>query len=293
MFFKKIKPKITQPIQRVFTFGCSMTQYHYPTWADIIGRSYPYFENWGRIGAGNQYVFNSIMECDRRNNLGPDDLVIVAWTSLTRLDCYQFNEWVHFHKLLADKDNGNVPSSCIDGYEILNYAWIYAVHEFLSSKKVNFISMTVVDYDQKSRAGKLYSDTLNQIYKIKIAKNRQWYPSPPLRFEEHFSLLYDRLAGPDWPNLINIAQGKQSSDPTIQAEIDQFLIETKKDTRYTNSPDMVDAHALPSQHLDLVDKYLSNFTVSPETRRWVLDIEQKLLTGKPYDFDQKLPARRL
>ncbi len=38
---------------------------------------------------------------------------------------------------------------------------------------------------------------------------------------------------------------------------------------------MVDAHALPSQHLDLVDKYLSNFTVSPETRRWVLDIEQK------------------
>ncbi len=30
MFFKKTEPKITQPIQRVFTFGCSMTQYHYP-----------------------------------------------------------------------------------------------------------------------------------------------------------------------------------------------------------------------------------------------------------------------
>ena len=292
MFFKKTEPNITQPIKRVFAFGCSMTKYHYPTWADIIGRNYPHFENWGRIGAGNQYIFNSIMECDLRNNLGPEDLVMVSWTSLSRLDCYQFNEWTHFHKLFADKNN-NIPANCVDGYEILNYAWIYAVHEFLSSKKVNVVSMTVVDYDQRSRAGKLYAGTLKKIHKVKMAKNLKWYPPPNLKFEEHFSLLYNRLAGPDWPGLKEIAAGKTADNPAIQKEVEEFLIETKKDSRYTTSPGVVDAHALPSQYLDLIDKYLSNFTVSPETRKWALDIEEKLLAGKPYEFDQKLPGQRL
>ena len=104
---------------------------------------------------------------------------------------------------------------------------------------------------------------------------------------------YESMAGPDWPSLQEIAQGKRSNNPVIQQEVDNFLAEVKKDTRYTGSTDIVDAHALPSQHLELIDRYLSNFTVSSETRKWALDIEKKLLAGEPYEFDQKLPPIRL
>ena len=46
---------------RIFAFGCSLTQYFYPTWADILIHHYKsegttIGENWGRSGAGNQYI---------------------------------------------------------------------------------------------------------------------------------------------------------------------------------------------------------------------------------------------
>ena len=30
---------------RLFAFGCSLTRYHWPTWADILGQSYYEFQN--------------------------------------------------------------------------------------------------------------------------------------------------------------------------------------------------------------------------------------------------------
>ena len=55
-------------MSRLFTFGCSFTSYHWPTWADILGREYDYFENWGRSGGSNQFIFNSLIEAKRLNN---------------------------------------------------------------------------------------------------------------------------------------------------------------------------------------------------------------------------------
>ena len=48
-------------MKRLFTFGCSVTEFIWPTWADILGREFDYYENWGRVGAGNLYIFNSII----------------------------------------------------------------------------------------------------------------------------------------------------------------------------------------------------------------------------------------
>ena len=45
--------------KRAFVFGCSFTQYYWPTWADILGREFNKFENWGQCGGGNQFIFNS------------------------------------------------------------------------------------------------------------------------------------------------------------------------------------------------------------------------------------------
>ena len=49
---------------RIFAFGCSLSQYFYPTWADVAIYEYKqkgyHGENWSRSGAGNQYIFTRL-----------------------------------------------------------------------------------------------------------------------------------------------------------------------------------------------------------------------------------------
>ena len=47
---------------RLFTFGCSFTRSKNPTWADIVARQYDHYQNWGQAGAGNSFIFYSLME---------------------------------------------------------------------------------------------------------------------------------------------------------------------------------------------------------------------------------------
>jgi hypothetical protein len=75
-------------MKRLFTFGCSFTNYRWSTWADCLAPEFDYFENWGQSGAGNHYIFNSIMEADQRHNFGPYDTVVVCWTNVIREDRY-------------------------------------------------------------------------------------------------------------------------------------------------------------------------------------------------------------
>lgn len=79
---------------RFFSFGCSYTQHIWPTWADIIAidLDIPY-QNWGRSGAGNQFISSKLIECDQFNSLNKDDLVIVLWTGWNREDRYYNNCW--------------------------------------------------------------------------------------------------------------------------------------------------------------------------------------------------------
>jgi len=75
-------------IGRLFTFGCSFTNYRWSTWADCLAPEFDSFENWGQSGAGNHYIFNSIMEADQRYHFGAGDTVVVCWTNVMREDRY-------------------------------------------------------------------------------------------------------------------------------------------------------------------------------------------------------------
>jgi len=74
-------------MSRLFTFGCSYTEYIWPTWADIIAFDLhiPY-ENWGMSGIGNVGIAHRIVECDIRNNFNEDDLILILWSSWNRED---------------------------------------------------------------------------------------------------------------------------------------------------------------------------------------------------------------
>jgi hypothetical protein len=157
---------------RLFTFGCSFTNYRWSTWADCLAPEFDYFENWGQSGGGNHYIFNSVMECDQRHNFGSGDTVIVCWTSFARDDRYVDGRW---HTL------GNMFSSPIytaeylkthveeRGYLIRDLAFIKAVKTLLDARPGiiwKFLSMAELVDSRTSLhrdASGLYSDVLDSI----------------------------------------------------------------------------------------------------------------------------------
>jgi len=92
---------------RLFTFGCSFTKYHWPTWADLLLTQIE-GENWGKSGGGNKFIFESLIECMVSRNIDKDDTVIIMWTSFFREDRYMHG-WqttgnVYNSKPLYDKE---------------------------------------------------------------------------------------------------------------------------------------------------------------------------------------------
>ena len=90
-------------MKRLFTFGCSFTNYHWPTYADILGTQFDAFFNWGRSGAGNLFIFNSLMEAHKRNKLTKDDVVCVMWSSISREDRYVGKNWLLAGSMYSQK----------------------------------------------------------------------------------------------------------------------------------------------------------------------------------------------
>lgn len=75
-------------MKRLFTFGCSFTSYDYPTWAEFLALDYDHYENWGIAGTGCRAISERVAECHARNQFGPEDTVIVQWSTHLRHDYF-------------------------------------------------------------------------------------------------------------------------------------------------------------------------------------------------------------
>lgn len=84
-----------RPARRFFAFGCSFTSYHWTTWADIVAADtgVPEYFNLAKMGGGNEFMFNRLMQVDQLYGLGEDDLVMVCWTNIAREDRYTREGW--------------------------------------------------------------------------------------------------------------------------------------------------------------------------------------------------------
>lgn len=78
--------------KRLFTFGCSFTMHTWPTWADIMHKELKdsEYHNMGRGGAGQQYIYTSIIEANKKYKFNQGDLVMVMWSTHCREDRYVF-----------------------------------------------------------------------------------------------------------------------------------------------------------------------------------------------------------
>lgn len=79
---------------RLFTFGCSHTQYKWPTWADIIGLSFDEYYNFGRPGTGIFYMLYQFTFANEHFNFNEDDTLIFMLSNEARLDIVKEDSWL-------------------------------------------------------------------------------------------------------------------------------------------------------------------------------------------------------
>jgi hypothetical protein len=151
-------------MNRLFTFGCSFTNYRWSTWADCLAPEFDYFENWGQAGAGNHYIFNSVMEADQRHNFSDGDTVVVCWTNVLREDRYTTCWQTHGNAATNNYYNDSYCQKYITerGCLIRDLALIKGVIQFLKSIpgiKFKLLSMCPLLYpDQYKRTETEYHD---------------------------------------------------------------------------------------------------------------------------------------
>jgi hypothetical protein len=132
--------------KRFFAFGCSFTNYKWPTWADIIGKDIELYVNWGQLGAGNYFIFNSVIEADARYNFTKDDLIIIFWSIKEREDRYVGNKWEHTSPYNVESMYGREWASKYyfdnRNYLIRDLSLIKATQTILSSKQCDWANLS-------------------------------------------------------------------------------------------------------------------------------------------------------
>ena len=269
---------------KLYTFGCSMTSYTYPTWADILGREFSYYENWGQEGAGNCFIYNSIIECLTRNTISSKDTFIIMWSGIARTDFYKRDKWSASH------DISMVNSlNCPIGFEILSYGYIAGIEQLLTSMGINFIMLGWSKYDVDSKPGKLYKSTLDNILHIDyIPTSKKLVKSAAVDIE----YLYDKLSGSDWPPYELIFKYNLNDySSKINKEVQLFLDEIKNNKSLYFSDTVIDLHPTPLEHLNIVKNTFKDIEISTSTVEWIHSVNQELLNGISIKFDKSLPER--
>lgn len=233
---------------RLFTFGCSFTQYKWPTWADILGKEFEFFENWGAAGAGNVYISNTVVQANIKHSFTKDDTVIIMWTNMMREDRYLHSGWVGPGNIYTQEtydDDFVKKYVTIRGCYVRDMAQIYLIEQLLEKIgcKYHFLSMVDVNNPMQYTTNEQYDeiDDILIFYKSTIDKFK---PS-----------VHKTMYKYNWKSLSGI----------------------KNDT-----------HPLPFYHFLYLRKVLPEYHISDETITWVTKIDEDTRTGTITGWDSSL-----
>lgn len=250
-------------MRRLFTFGCSFTQYwRWPTWADILGREYDLFKNWGICGGGNCQILYNLMECHRRHRIAPGDTVGIMWTGVSREDRYVRDHWLEGGNVYWGSELGEDyvrRFACERGYLMRDLAVISAVQELLDTWGCESRMMSMVPLDQDTSTNQLGKDPTGSKGLADVLD------------------LYQPVFSKISPSVFEITFG--SKWYTGDGIPDSF------------DPKRRDFHPTPAEHLAYLDQVWPAQQISHHTRDWVVRIEQQLRERKQLEWTPALPTR--
>lgn len=284
-------------MNRLFTFGCSFTDFHWPTWADIAGRSFDIFENWGVGGGGNQLIFYSLNEAIQRKNIGSQDTVAIMWTSISREDRWRQQQgWLAGGSVYggAYYDQSFIEKYADPtGYLIRDLATIAGTKLLLDGIGCQYYFFSIVPFDYHddkdddpdcffvpdSEVIELYQTVVDNIKPsvFETVFDNDWYSRPGQVSLPNLQQRYLRCAGPDWPSwedfLINrTSNAKDNIRKEIQNEfkLERELIRT-------------DPHPTPAEHLEYLQSQWPDLLITADTLRWVQEVNRLVMLDQPLD----------
>jgi hypothetical protein len=253
-------------MKRLFTFGCSFTQYwRWPTWADALGRQYDHFENWGLCGSGNSFVLYSLMECHQRNQLAPGDSVYVMWTNTSREDRYVKDRWIEGGNVYWTQ--GNILGedyirrfACERGYLIRDLAVIAAVKTLLESWQCDWKFFSMVPLRHTNRDTELGDNPDDQVGEDQDVRDlyrdilNQIQPS-----------VYETVFGSDW----NSRAGAPDCNDSRRR----------------------DFHPTPIEHVEYLDQVAPGLLSDAAARAWMLECDELAKTQQLIWQEPNRPRR--
>lgn len=253
-------------MKRLFTFGCSFTQYwRWPTWADCLGHQHEHYENWGLCGAGNAYIFYSLIECNRRYGLGRNDIICIMWTNTSREDRYVNGRWLEGGNIYWDghpmgRDFAR-QWACERGYLMRDLALITAAADLLRSWQCDWHFMSMVPLDRSNLDNQLGNN-----------------PHSAATDDSDVIDLYRTTLDLIKPSVFDLVfRGDWQSRPGI---VD------------VNSNHRRDFHPTPAEHLEYLDG-LEIWSISQHTRDWMLDQDSAARAGRLEWTQPNRPQGRL
>ena len=154
-------------MRRLITAGCSFTTYTPSiSWPIFLSEQFDETYNYGQQGAGNKFIFNSVIEADTQLKLTSDDVVIVAWSSFFRHDILkrEFDgvntktywktdgDWMHWPKH-GDGENQNFEQlyKCLtedfseEEYVHMTHTYMLALSRYLKAKNIPYLFASLQD----------------------------------------------------------------------------------------------------------------------------------------------------
>jgi hypothetical protein len=132
--------------RRFFAFGCSFTRYWWPTWADLIAQEIPESYNYGLCGAGNHYIFNSVIYAHQKFKFNQDDLIIIMWTNVMREDRYIRGSWLVPGNIYTQNTYDENFMKYVDprGFLIRDLAYMSAIDTVLASSGCHYDHLSIL-----------------------------------------------------------------------------------------------------------------------------------------------------
>jgi hypothetical protein len=304
-------------MKRFFAFGCSFTNYGWPTWADLLGEQFAHYENWGKVGAGNFYIANSIVECHRRKQITADDVVCIMWSSMTREDRYMSpGQWCTPGTIYSqDKYDADWVRQWFNlrGAAIRDLHMIYTTKILLDSIGCDYHMMSIIGFSSNDQSPitlldnadvktsnitlddiddllESYQDTLSIIKPsvLDVVYDGDWSNRPlwqKIGLAE-IERQYHSVAGPDWPSFDDFYHGryqKITSQHVIQELQDTNRWNWSKKFQWAQRPD---PHPTPDEHLMYLDAVLPQYPIDSSTRTKVNIMGNKIRNRR--DLHQRI-----
>jgi hypothetical protein len=264
-------------MNRLFAFGCSFTNSSWPTWADIVGRGFEHYENWGKEGGGNSFIFLSLIECVKRKQVTSQDTVIIMWTNIGREDRYIRKQgWITPGSIYKqDTYDKTFVQQFADptGYLIRDMAQIAAAKRILESIGCKFYFLSTVPlsmpddnvddrFSIDNQIIDLYKEEIDflkpSIYSVVF--NDDWYSRVGFVDEKELKREYNIVAGPDWPTWENFVDNNYQGVPrSIKKEIESHNFAKRLQQR-------TDTHPLPHEHLLYLEQVLPECVIADDTK---------------------------